>query len=184
MDEANIQARMEQVLGLVRTDVGTIRTGRASPSLVENIEVPAYGGQQKLKIVELATITVESSQTLVISPWDQTVILEIKKAIEVANIGLTPVASGQVIRINLSPLTSEDRANYIKILGQKIESGRIMIRQIRHEIMEEIRSLFTQKQISEDEKILQEKRLQEITDEYVGKIDELGKAKEEELRSV
>lgn len=184
MDEVGIKQRMEQVLGLVAGDVAGIRTGRVTPSLVENIEVSAYGGQQKLKVVELATITVPDPQTLVIAPWDKTVTGEIKQAIEAANLGFTPVLAGEVIRINLPPLTGEDRENFIRILHQKLENGRIMVRQIRHELMEDIKTKFEQKEISEDERFRQQMRLQEITDEYIGKIDELGKTKETELRSV
>ena len=184
MDESSIRQRMEQVVGLVRQDTGAIRTGRATPALVEDIMVEAYGGTQKLKVVELASITAPDPQTLVINPWDKSIIGEMKQAIDLANIGLSPAIAGELIRINMPPMTAEDRENFIRLLHQKLENGRIMVRQVRHEWMEKIRAGFEQKEIVEDEKFGQEKRLQELTDEYIGMIDELGKAKEEELKTI
>lgn len=184
MDETNIRQRMQVALDAVRQDAGTIRTGRATPALVENVIIDAYGGQQKLRVMELATITAPDPQSIVISPWDKSIIGDIKKGIEQANIGLTPVVAGEVIRINIPPLTTEDRENYIKLLHQKLENGRVIVRQIRQEGMHEIRDKFEKKEISEDEKILQERRLQEITDESIEKIGEVGEGKERELRSL
>lgn len=184
MDELSVRQRMQAALDAVRQDAGTIRTGRATPALVENITIEAYGGQQRLRVVELATITAPDPQSIIISPWDKSIIGDVKKGIEQANIGLTPAMAGEVIRINIPPLTTEDRENYIKLLHQKLENGRIIVRQIRQEGMHEIRDKFEKKEISEDEKVLQEKRLQEITDEYIGKIEEVGGIKEKELRSI
>lgn len=184
MDEPKIRQRMEQVLQAVREDVASIRTGRATPSLVENIKVAAYEGTQELKLVELAMITAEDAQTLLIQPWDKATINEIKKAIEQEKIGLTPTADGDVLRIKMPPMTAEDRENYIRVLNQKLENGRVMVRQIRQEAMQGIRDAFENKEFSEDDKILQEKKVQEITDEYTDRIEQAGKAKEEELRSV
>lgn len=175
---------MQQVLEAVRADVGIIRTGRATPALVEDVIVPAYGGQQRLRVQELATITAPDTQTIVIDPWDKSIIGEIKKGIEAANIGLSPVIAGEVIRINLPPLTQEDRESYIKLLNQKIENGRVQIRQIRQDAMQKVKEAFEAKELSEDEKVLQEKRVQEITDEYIGQMEEAGKVKENELRSL
>lgn len=184
MDEETTRQRMQTALDAVRQDAGTIRTGRATPALVENVIIDAYGGQQKLRVMELATITAPDPQSIVISPWDKSIIGDIKKGIDLANIGLNPAITGEVIRINIPPLTSEDRENYIRILHQKLENGRVLVRQIRQEGMHEVRDAFEKKEISEDEKILKEKRLQETTDEYIGKIEEVGKAKESELRSL
>lgn len=184
MDETNIRQRMQAALDAARQDAGTIRTGRATPALVENVVVEAYGGAQKLRVMELATITAPDPQSIVISPWDKSIIGDIKKGIEQANIGLTPVIAGEVIRINIAALTSEDRENYVKLLHQKLENGRVIVRQIRQEGMHEIRDRFEKKEISEDEKVLQEKRLQEITDEYIGRIEDVGETKERELRSL
>lgn len=181
MDESSIRSRMQKVLDLVVSEIASIRTGRATPSLVEDVEVMVYGGQQKLKVNELATITVPDAQTIVIDPWDKSIIGEIKKGLQAANVGLNPSIDGEVVRISLPPLTTEDREKYVKLLSKKLENGKVMIRQIRSEAMRDIKARFEKKEISEDEKFNQEKRLQEITDEFVKKIDEAGKAKEEEL---
>lgn len=184
MDEVNIRQKMQAVADNVRQDVGTIRTGRATPALVEDIVVPAYAGQQRLRVQELATITAPDTQTIVIDPWDKSIIGEIKKGIEAANIGLVPVIAGEVIRINLPPLTQEDRDNYIRLLSQKLESGKVQIRQVRQDAMQDVKEAFESKELSEDEKVLQEKRVQELTDEHIRKIEEIGENKEKELRAV
>lgn len=184
MNEDQTRRRMQQVVELVGQDIGGIRTGRATPSLVENIQVNAYGGQQNLRVVELATITTPDLQTLIITPWDKTVLGEIKRAIEIANIGLSPVVEGDFIRITFPSMTAEDREKYIKLLSQKIENGRIMIRQIRQDEMQKIRRNFEAKEISEDERIVFTKKLQEITDEYISRLDQMEKTKEEQLRQI
>lgn len=184
MDENGIKQRMEQAVEAVRRDSAGIRTGRAAPSLVEGIIVDAYGGASRLRVMELASVTVPDAQTLLIAPWDKSVIGEIKKAIDQANIGLNPVTNSDVIRITLPPLTGEDREKYIKLLHQKLENGRIMIRQIRQDGMRDIKKGFEDKTVTEDQRVVQEKKLQELTDRFVGKIEEVGRAKEEELRSM
>jgi len=184
LDIEAIEEKMSQVEELVKSDLATVRTGRATPALIENIQVEAYEGTGKLKIVELATITLQDPHTLVISPWDKSVIGQIRKAIESANIGLSASIDRDLIRIKIPPMTSEDRQNFIKILHQKLENGKIMIRQIRHEAMERIRQSFAKKEISEDEKILDEENLQKLTDKYVEQIEQLGKIKEQQILSI
>lgn len=184
MDEGTIRSKMQEVLDMVVTDIGTIRTGRATPGLIEELEVVVYGGKQKLKINELATISSPDTQTLVIDPWDKSIIGDIKQGILAANIGFNPSVDGEIIRISLPPLTTEDREKYVKLLSTKLESGRVMIRQVRSDAMKDTKKSFENKELSEDEKFNQEKLLQEITDEFVGKIDENGKKKEVELLRV
>lgn len=181
MDEGLISSKFQKIIGLVASDVGTIRTGRATPSLVENIVVPAYGGTQRLKVVELAGISAPDPTQIVISPWDKSIIGDIKKGIEMANVGMNPSIDGEVIRITMPPLTTEDREKYVKLLSQKLEAGKVMIRQIRGDEMHEIKKKFEAKEISEDEKFGQEKRLQELTDQFVAKIEEIGEKKKQEL---
>jgi ribosome recycling factor len=181
MDESSLRAKMQQVVDLVVSDIASIRIGRATPSLVEDLSVLVYGGQQKLKIQELATISVLDPQTLEIEPWDKSIIGEIRQGILSSGIGLNPVISGEKIRINIPPLTTEDREKYLKLLSAKLESGRVMIRQIRAGFLKEIQRSFEEKEISEDEKFREEKRLQEITDEFIAKINDQGEKKKEEL---
>lgn len=184
MEESSVRSKMQQVLDLVSSDVHTIRTGRATPGLVEDLQIPAYGGESKLKLNELSTISASDPQTLVIDPWDKSIIGEIRQGILAANIGLNPTIAGEVIRISLPPLTSEDRDKYVRLLSTKLEGGRVMVRQIRGDAMHEIKKSFEAKEISEDEKFSQEKRLQEITDEFIEKINEAGERKKEELLQI
>jgi len=172
---------MSEVVDLITSDIGAIRTGRAAPALVEGLEIAVYGGAQKLKIQELATISAPDTQTLVIDPWDKSIIGEIKQGILAANVGINPMIDGEIIRIALPPLTTEDREKYVKLLSAKLENGRVMTRQIRGNVMHEIRKKFEAKEITEDEKFAQEKRLQEITDEFIGKIEAVGERKKAEL---
>ncbi|MGD8744178.1 MAG: ribosome recycling factor [Candidatus Woesebacteria bacterium] len=184
LDESLVDSKMQEVLDLVVSDIGTVRTGRATPALIEDLEVTVYGGQQTLKINELANISSTDPETIVIEPWDKSVVGEIAKGIQAANIGMTPNIDGEIIRINLPPLTTEDREKYVKLLSTKLENGRIMIRQIRTEAMREIKKSFEEGDLSEDEKFNQEKRLQEITDKYIDRIEKAGESKKKELLQV
>lgn len=186
MDQVVTEARgkMQRVLEMLRTDLATIRTGRAAPSLVENIVVSVYGGTTRLRVMELATIGAADPQMLIITPFDATIIGEIQKGILEANVGLTPFIDGTLIRISIPPLSQERRNELIKLMHQKLEYGRIMIRQARHDGMNVIKKQFADKTISEDDKTRLEKEMQNVTDEYTGAIDAMGKRKEEELLQI
>ena len=181
MKLSEISDRMGKVLDILRGDLGTIRTGRAAPSILESVSVLVYGGSTRLKILELATIAVLDSQTLTITPFDPSIIDEIKKGILESNIGLTPVADGALIRISIPPLSEERRRELIKPMKQKLESGRVMVRQIRHDGMGEIKKEYNDKAISEDELLRLEKEIQRITDDNIALIEDMGRKKEEEL---
>ena len=182
MDEIQIKFKMQGAIDSLRQDMSGIRTGRATPALVENIVVDAYGGTSKLRILELSSISAPDPQSLLITPWDKTVIGDIKKAIELSNIGLNPMIQGDALRIALPPLTQEDREKYVKLLHQKLEGGKIQVRQLRQDGMHEIKKAFENKTVNEDERELQEKNLQKTTDDFMSLIDEVGKIKEQELR--
>lgn len=184
MGLSEVQEKMGKALEIIRQDLATIRTGRATPALVENVILSVYEGTQKLKIAELATISTSDPRTLVITPFDPSIIEEINKGILEANIGLTPVIEGQLIRITIPPLSEERRQEYIKLAKSKLEAGRIMIRQIRHDFMSDLKRKFEAKEISEDDRRRQEKDLQDLTDKYIAEIDDLGRRKEEELLQV
>lgn len=184
MDESAVARDMGHALDTLTRDISSLRTGRATPSLISDLEVAVYGGAQKLKIMELANISVQDSQTIIIDPWDKSITGEVRKGILAANIGLNPIVDQEVLRISLPPLTSEDREKMIKLLSQKLEAARIMVRQIRAGYMKDIKENFEKKEISEDERFAQEKRLQQITDEFVAKINEAGSKKEADLRAV
>ncbi len=183
MDLVTSQTRekMQKVLDVLHSDLSTVRTGRAAPSLVENIVISAYGGSAKLKVMELATIGAIDTQTLTVTPFDGSIIGEIQKGIIESGAGLNPVIDGQLIRISIPMLSEERRAELIKLMKQKLENGKIMVRQARHEAMEEIKK---DKEIGEDEVIRLEKEVQKATDDTMAKIDEMGKKKEEELMQI
>ena len=175
------RSKMQKILEVLRNDLATVRTGRAAPSLVENIVINAYGGTQKLRVMELATIGSSDPQTLVITPFDQSIIGEIQKGIAQANVGLNPAIDGQLIRISIPQLSQERRQELIHLMKQKLENGKIMVRQVRHEAMSGIKK---QKEISEDEISRLEKEIQKLTDELIEEIEGMGKKKEEELLQI
>lgn len=184
MDESIVSSKMQSALTAVAGDIAGIRTGRASPALVENIVVPAYGGTQRLRVVEVGSITSPDPTQIVISPWDKSIIGDIKKGILEANIGMNPNIDGEIIRIVVPPLTTEDREKYVKLLSQKLENGRVMVRQVRADEMHELKKKFEAKEITEDEKFGQEKKIQELTDQYIAKIEEMGERKKTELLQI
>ena len=172
--------QMQKVLEMLRSDLASVRTGRATPGLVEDIAVSVYGGSARMRIKELATITASDSQTLVISPFDNAILDEIQKGIMEANVGLTPSNDGQLIRISIPPLSAERRQDLIKLMHQKLENGKIMVRQVRHEAMGEMKK----EELAEDAKSHLEKEIQKLTDDTNSGIDAMGKKKEEELLQI
>lgn len=182
--ENEVKQNMQKVVDIIKIDLATVRTGRASPSLVENIVIHAYGGTQNLKVIELAQIAAQDSQTIVITPYDNSIIGEIHKGLIEGNVGLTPVIDGQIIRISIPPLTEERRQQLVSLVNQKLEGGKIQIRQVRHDAMNEAKKYLTDKTISEDEMFRLEKEIQRLTDETIAELELLGKKKEEELMAI
>lgn len=178
---ASTKQKINKVLEVIKGDLSTIRTGRASPLLVEGIVVSVYGGSAKLKIVELATVGVTDARTLIITPFDPSVIQEIQKGIQEANVGFTPVIDGHVIRISIPQLSQERREELIKAMRHKLENGKIMVRQVRHEAMAEIKREFEGR---EDDVKRLEKEVQKLVDETMEMIEDLGKQKEQELLQI
>lgn len=175
------KAKMNKALEALREDLGTIRTGRATPALVENIVISAYEGTQKMKIREMATITTEGARMLLVAPFDPSTIQDLEKGINTANLGFSAATDGSVIRISIPSLTAERRDEFIKLAHAKIEGGRVMIRQIRHEMMHAIKLKFDHKEISEDDKKRMDKEVQTATDEMMEEIDGMRQKKEAEL---
>ncbi len=176
--------QMKKALNVLIADVSTIRTGRAAPAIVENIVVPVYGGSTKLRVMELATISSSDPQTLVIAPFDASILEEIRKGIMEAAVELNPSSDGQVLRISIPPLSEERRAELIHAMKQKLENGRILVRQVRHEAMNYVKRNFENKNIGEDEKSRLEKEIQQATDSAIEEIEAIGKKKEEELKTI
>lgn len=176
--------KMKKAIEVTRLDLTSIRSGRATPALVENIVIVAYGGSQRLRIMEMATITTMDAKTIVISPYDPSTITEIEKGILAGSTGLTPVVDREIIRITIPPLSEERRLEYIKLAKAKLEGGRVMVRQIRGDAMRELKKTEEAKTIFEDERKHGEKLVQELTDEMIAEIDTMGTRKEAELLQV
>jgi len=178
-----VRQKMNQVLELLASELAVFKAGRATPGLVEKIPVEAY--EAKMPLAELATITAPEPNQLLITPFDQTIIKNIEKALSLdRGLGLSPVVDGTVIRLNIPPLTEEKRKELVKILHQKMEAAKIMIRQVRSEKMAELKRAFEKGEIYEDDRRQKEKELQALTDEMNEKIGQMGKSKESELLQI
>lgn len=185
MDILNqLNDQIQKILDVIKTDISTIRTGRAAPSLVENIAITTYGGSTRLKVIELATVATTDPQTIVITPFDQSTRDDIRKGIVDAGTGLNPVDDGHVLRINIPPLSQERREELIKMMRHKLENGRVMVRQARHEAMTELKKLHDDKELSDDDLARMEKDVQSAIDEAISTIDGMGQQKESELMQI
>jgi len=171
--------KTEQVV--VNEFVG-IRTGKASPSLVENLVVEVYGSQMRIR--ELAGITTPEPRALTIQPWDVNSLHPIEKAIQKSNLGLTPSIQGKAIRLFFPELSQERRQEFVKIIRKMAEDGRVAVRHVRRDTMEQIKKHGHDSGITEDEVKHSEKELQKLTDEYIGKLDAHLAAKEKEILTV
>jgi len=160
-------------------DLGSVRTGRAKPSLVENIEVEAYGS--RMKIMELAGISAPDSTQIIIKPWDKSVIKAIEKAITISDLHIQPIVDGEQIRLSIPPLTGERRQELIKLVGQKKNSTLETLRDIRTKYKKQIDAQDGQAGISEDDIKRDLVELQKVTEEFTAKIEDLTKTKEKEL---
>ena len=178
------RSKMMRVLEVLMNDLSTIRTGRATPALIENVIISVYNGTTKLKIKELATISASDPQTLVITPFDHSVLADLQKGILEANIRLTPTNDGNVIRISIPLLSQERRLELIHLMKQKLEGGKIMVRQVRHEAMNEIKKQLSDKQLSQDDSTRLEKEVQKTTDDIMLSIEAMGDKKETELLQI
>ncbi len=173
--------KLQKVLDVLKDDMATVRTGRAAPSLVENITISAYGGTAKLKVMELATIGTPDTKTIVITPFDASTVHDIQKGIEVANVGFNPIIDGSLLRISIPPLSLERRQELIKAMKHKLENGRVMVRQVRHEMIEDMKKDYDGR---EDDIKRFEKEVQKAVDETIEIIEDWGKQKEQELLQI
>lgn len=180
IDIKAVKTRMDKITSIFADDISSIRTGRATPGLIENVVVTAYGN--KMKLLELGSINTPDVRTLTFQPWDKSVIREISNGIAAANVGMNPVVDGELIRMSLPMLTTEQREDYIKLLGRKLEGARVMIRDARADYRRELQSAKQTKQVSEDEVKSDEVDLQKLTDQYIFKLEEISKKKEVEIR--
>ncbi|HDH02093.1 MAG TPA: ribosome recycling factor [Nitrospirae bacterium] len=174
--------KMEKAIEVFRKDLGSIRTGRASTSLLDNISVNYYGTQTPLN--QVASLSVPEPRVIVIQPWEQALIPVIEKAILHSDLGLNPSNDGKVIRIAIPPLTEERRKQLVKVVKKRAEEARVAIRNIRRETNEELKKLEKDKHISEDDIKKGLEEIQKLTDTYIKTIDEVLQHKEKEIMEV
>jgi ribosome recycling factor len=179
MEAEEKMIKTEQV---VMNDFAGVRTGKASPSLVENIQVEVYGSMMRLR--ELAGISTPEPRQLLVQPWDMTSIGAIEKAIQKANLGLSPAVQGKMIRVTFPELSAERRVEFVKITKKMAEDARVAVRHVRRDAMEELKKSVKASETSEEEQEKAEKEIQKLTDLYVGKIDAHVIAKEKEILTV
>ena len=174
--------RMEAALDALRREFATVRTGKATPALLDTVRVDAYGS--KMPINQLATVNTPEPNLLVVQPFDKTLLADIERAIMVADLGLNPANDGNIIRIPIPPLNEERRKEYVKLLHKMAEDGRISLRHTRRVVREEIHELVKEHELGEDEGRRREDSLEKLTHEYGDKIDGLMKRKEDEVMAI
>ncbi len=173
-----------KTIASLKEDLKSIRTGRASPSLVENLTVETYGGQTKLRLLELATIITEGASLISISPFDPSVIQDIEKAILKSPLGLTPATQGTKIIIRIPSLNTEQREKYIKVVREKVEEKKVTVRNHRDDSRRIIKNSFEKKEMSEDEKYRLEKEIDTQSIKFMEEINVIKESKEKEIMEV
>ncbi len=173
---------MEKSANFTKSDFGSIRTGKASPELVNHLLVEAYGGHMRLK--EIAAITTPDSRLIMIQPWDASNVDPIRKAIEESKLGINPLVDGKIIRLPIPELSTERRQEMTKAAKKMAEEGRVTIRAVRRTAMDDVKKLQKDGKITEDELKSAETEVQKLTDQYIGEIDKGLAVKETELLKV
>ncbi len=176
------EEKMEKAVEVLKKELGAIRTGRANPALVEHIKVDYAGVPTPL--LQLAGISVPEPRLIVIQPWDKSIIRNIEKAILSSDLGLNPTNDGNVVRIVIPPLTEERRKELIRLVGKRVEEGKIAIRNLRRDTLNRLREMERNKDISQDEHKRAQEQLQKLTDKFIADAEKLGKEKEKELEEV
>ncbi len=180
LDDA--RERMDKSVDSIRQEFGSVRTGRASPALLDRIQVDYYGAQTPLK--QLATINAPEARLLTVQPYDKSSIKGIEKAILESDVGLTPNNDGNLIRLGIPELTEERRRQLVKVVHGITEEGRVAIRNIRRDVMHDLRELKSEGEVGSDDEHRAESELQKLTDARIGEIDELLAGKEQEILEV
>lgn len=176
------EERMRGAIHALEDDLARIRTGRASPALIEKLPVEYYGVPTPL--MQLATIGVPEPRQLLIRPFDPSSIKDIERAIMASDLGLTPTNDGKNIRLNLPVLTQERRRELVKVVNNRVESARVAVRNVRRDVIRDLREFENEKLISEDERKRGEEEIQKLTDKYIEEINNIGENKEKEILEI
>jgi ribosome recycling factor len=180
--ERAAQEKMQHSMGVLKKELGTIRTGRATPSLLDGVHVEYYGAPTP--ITQVASVSIPESRSIVIQPWDPTIMGEIEKAILRANLGLTPTNDGKVIRISIPALTEERRRDLVKVARKYAEEGRVSLRNVRRDVNEQVKKLEKDGKISQDEMRGSHDRVQKLTDDFTAQVNQLIEKKEKEIMEI
>ena len=181
---SDFKSSSQKVIESLKEDLKSVRTGHASPSLVENLVVDAYSGTTKLRLLELATITTEGPSALSIIPFDSSTIQDIERSILKSPLGLSPLVQGARIIIKIPPLSSEQREKFVKIIGEKVEEKKVHIRNNRDSVRRILKGMFEKKEITEDDIFRLEKEVDTITQKFMEEIQLIRERKEKEIREV
>jgi ribosome recycling factor len=176
------ERKMHKAVDALKKDLTSIRTGRASPALIEHMPIEYYGTTSPLN--QLAGISAPEPRLLVVQPWDRASMSAIEKSIQKSDLGLNPVNDGKVIRLAIPTLTEERRKDLVKLVKGKVEEGKVAIRNVRREAVADIKDLKQEKMISEDDERRGDEKVQEMTDKFIKQMDAVGVAKEEEILEV
>ncbi|HUZ48187.1 MAG TPA: ribosome recycling factor [Candidatus Dormibacteraeota bacterium] len=178
----DVESRMTKCVDATQADFAAIRTGRATPALLDRLHVEAYG--QAVPLNQVAGVSTPDSRTLVISAWDKSTVAEIRKAIEKSDLGLTPNIDGTTIRLIIPPLNEERRKDLVKVMKKKAEDGKIAVRNVRHKAHDELKAQLKNGEITEDDNKRMQDQLQKLTDRFIKDIDSLVTSKEKEIMEV
>ncbi len=176
------EQRMGKSLEALQNAFNKIRTGRAHPSLLDGLSISYYGVDTPLS--QVANVTVQDARTLAVTPWEKNLVPDVEKAIMKSDLGLNPATAGNVIRIPMPPLTEETRKGYIRQARHEAESARVSIRNIRRDVLSDLKDLLKEKMVSEDEERRGQDDIQKITDRYIAKVEEALSAKEADLMEI
>lgn len=181
-DLKDAEAKMQKCVESTRSEFASIRTGRATPALLDRLHVEAYGASVPLK--QVANVTVPDARSLVISAFDRNTVGDIRKAIEKSDLGLTPNVDGNAIRLVIPPLNEERRKDLVKVVKKKAEDGKVAVRNVRHKMHDDLKAQLKDHKITEDDSKRLQDQLQKLTDKFVKDIDQLVAAKEKEILEV
>jgi ribosome recycling factor len=176
------EGKMKKSAESLRHHLGGIRTGRASPALVENLPVEAYGASMPLN--QLANIQVPDARMITIQPYDTGMVRAIEKAIQHSELGINPTSDGRLIRLAIPPLTEDRRKALVKMVRQYVEESKVALRNVRREALDDLRQLEHEKLISEDDQRRGQEKLQELTDRHTRELDQIGQSKEAEVMEI
>jgi ribosome recycling factor len=184
IDDALLAAdnKMQKTVQVLKREMETIRSGRATSALVDQITVEAYGANTPLS--QLASISVPEARLLLIQPWDRSIVGNVQKAIQKSDLGLNPMSDGEVIRLVIPPPTEERRKELVKVVHKRVEDAKIAVRNVRRDALEELRKLEKDKEVSRDDNMRATDKLQKLTDRFIAEVSKVGADKESEIMEV